>query len=190
MAFFPVNYGDSKMHYTSHKSKGEINQPPIEDDDSLTWHDAFQSLGNIHEAERIKDKKRHAEYLKSEKVFEDRMKLKDEFMKANNEKFMQPNEKSLTVPNQPKTWMDIDNSYKPGIGLLGKGEENDYDVYDTDFHGGRKTKNARKTKNTKKTKTARKTKNPRKTKKPKKTKTARKTKNPRKTKTAKKTKKI
>jgi hypothetical protein len=112
-------------------------------------------LSDIHESERIRDKEKHNKYLKNEKVFEDRMKLKHEFMKANSERFMLPNEQALSVPTQPQSWMDIDNSYKPGIGLLGKGEKNDYDVYDTDFHGGKKgkTKKINKTKKTKKTKT-------------------------------------
>jgi hypothetical protein len=161
MAFFPVNYGDSRMH-----------QYPIEKDDHESWHDAFQSLSDIHESERIRDKEKHNKYLKNEKVFEDRMKLKDEFMKANSERFMLPNEQALSVPNQPQSWMDIDNSYKPGIGLLGKGEKNDYDVYDTDFHGGKKgnTKKTKKTKKTKNTKTMKKSKKSKKIKKTKKTK--------------------
>uniref|UniRef100_A0A6C0HQ17 Uncharacterized protein n=1 Tax=viral metagenome TaxID=1070528 RepID=A0A6C0HQ17_9ZZZZ len=170
MAFFPVNYGDSRMH-----------QYPIEKNDHESWHDAFQSLSDIHESERIRDKEKHNKYLKNEKVFEDRMKLKDEFMKANSERFMLPNEQALSVPTQPQSWMDIDNSYKPGIGLLGKGEKNDYDVYDTDFHGGKKGK-TKKTKKTKTKKTKTKTKKINKTKKSKKSKKTKKTKKTKKSK--------
>jgi hypothetical protein len=172
MAFFPPNHGDSKMYYTSRKTK---NKPPIhrldeEEDTSLTWHDTPQDLYDIHEAERIKDETRHANYLKREKVIENKMKLKDQYMKENIENLLRPYvEPKLNVPRQPQSWMNIDTSYKPGIGLLGKGEETGYDVYDTDFHGGKKRK-TRKTKSSKKTKKAKRT---RKSKKPRKTRKSR-----------------
>ena len=178
MAFFPPNYGDSKMYNTSRKT---INKTPIhkldeEEDTSLTWHDAPQDLAEIHEAERIKDERRHAEYLKREKAFETNMKLKDQYMKENSENLLRQNtHPRLDVPRQPQSWMNIDTSYKPGIGLLGKGEEPGYDVYDTDFHGGkkRKTRKTRKTKHSKKTKKAKKTRKTRKSKKARKTRKSR-----------------
>jgi len=49
MAFFPPNHGESKMYYPSHNE--------TTDDESLTWYDARQDLSDIHEDERIKDKK-------------------------------------------------------------------------------------------------------------------------------------
>jgi len=161
MAFFPPNHGDSKMYYTSRKTKNEtpIHRLDEEEDTSLTWHDAPQDLSDIHEAERIKDETRHANYLKREKVIENKMKLKDQYMKENIENLSRPYaEPKLNVPRQPQSWMNIDTSYKPGIGLLGKGEETGYDVYDTDFHGGkkRKSKKTRKSKKSKKTRKTRK----------------------------------
>jgi hypothetical protein len=88
-------------------------------------------------------------------------------MKENSERLLRQNtHPRLDVPRQPQSWMNIDNTNKPGIGLLGKGEENDYDVYDTEFHGGKKgTKRSRKTKQTRKTKRSKKAKKKNKTRK-------------------------
>ena len=168
MAFFPPNYGDSKMYSNSRKSKTGVAPPSqVEEDEdiSLTWYDAPQNLTDIHEGERLKDESNHSEYLKREKVFEDRMKAKDQYMQENSERLLRLNMKPrLDVPRQPPSWMKVDASYKPGIGLLGKGEENGYDVYDTDFHGGKKkrTRKSRKTKRSRKTKKSKKSKKTRK----------------------------
>jgi len=168
MAFFPPNYGDSKMYSNSRKSKTGVAPPSqVEEDEdiSLTWYDAPQDLTDIHETERLKDQSKQSEYLKREKVFEDRMKAKDKYMQENSERLLRLNMKPrLDVPRQPPSWMKVDTSYKPGIGLLGKGEENDYDAYDTDFHGGKKkrTRKSRKTKRSRKTKKSKKSKKTRK----------------------------
>jgi hypothetical protein len=175
MAFFPPNYGDSQMYNTSRKSKNETPLSQIdEDDDSLTWYDAPQDLSDIHEAERVKDISKHSEHLKREKAFENKMATKDKYMKANIERLLRQNvEPRFDVPLQPNSWMKIDTSHKPGIGLLGKGEDNDYDVYDNDFHGGKKRKNKRSKKN-KKTRKSKKTKKSKKAKKAKTSKQTRK----------------
>lgn len=166
MAFFPPNYvGDPNVRYASHKSKKEIPLTPIEEDEdtSLTWHDAPLDLADIHEAERIKDRERHYKYLKREKAFESDMKAKDQYMKENSERLMRPYiNPRLYVPRQPETFMPIDTSNKPGIGLLGKGEENDWDIYDNDFHGGKKKRSRRKTKRSKRLRKTRKSKKTRK----------------------------
>lgn len=157
-----LNPGDLKMYYASRKYKNGTPLPNIdeEEDTTLTWHDAPQDLADIHNDERLKDESKHSEYLKREKVFEDRMNAKDKYMQKNGEQLLRPSIKpSLNVPRQPQSWMNIDTSYKPGIGLLGKGKENDYDVYDTDFHGGKKRKTIKnkKIKQTKKSRRSRKT---------------------------------
>ena len=100
-----LNPGDLKMYSNSSKSKKEIPLTPIEEEEdvSLTWHDAPLDLADIHEAERIKDIKRHNKYIKREKAFEADMKSKDQYMKENSERLMRPYvSPTLNVPRQPE----------------------------------------------------------------------------------------
>jgi hypothetical protein len=161
-----LNPGDLKMYSNSSKFKKEKSLTPIEEDEnnSLTWHDAPLDLVDIHEAERIKDRERHNKYIKREKTYESDMKAKDQHMKENFERLMRPSSRRYNVPRQPETFMPIDTSNKPGIGLLGKGEENDWDIYDNDFHGGKKkqTRKSRKNKRAKLSRKSKKTKKSRK----------------------------
>lgn len=153
-----LNAGDLKMYEYYRKSE----------DNSETWKDV-PDLAEVHEAERLKDSANDSEYLKREKALKVRMKAKDKYMQENSEMLLRQNIKpkiNVELQTQPSRAEDpsID---RPGIGLLGIGEKNDYDVYDTEFHGGkkkktrkaRKNKKSRKTKNAKKSKKSRKNKN-------------------------------
>uniref|UniRef100_A0A6C0K1F4 Uncharacterized protein n=1 Tax=viral metagenome TaxID=1070528 RepID=A0A6C0K1F4_9ZZZZ len=144
-----LNAGDLKMYEYYRKSE----------DNSGTWKDV-PDLVEVHEAERLKDSVNHSEYLKREKSVKVRMKAKNKYMQKNSEMLLRQNIKpriNVKVQTQPSRAEDpsID---RPGIGLLGKGEKNDYDVYDTEFHGGKKKKTRRNRKN-KRAKRSRKTKN-------------------------------
>lgn len=166
MAFFPPNYGDSKIYNTSHNN----TQDDEVEDLSLTWHDAAEDLEDLHKTERIKDIANHSEYLKREKAFKNKMKEKARYMEDNSEKLLRNNPgPGINIPLQSEPSRAQNPSiYRPGIGLLGKGEENDYDVYDTEFHGGKK-KHIRRSKKTKRSKRSRKTKKTKKNKTSKKT---------------------
>jgi hypothetical protein len=150
-----LNAGDLKMYEYYRKSE----------DNSGTWKDV-PDLAEVHEAERLKDSANNSEYLKREKAVKVRMKAKDKYMQENSEMLLRQNIKpriNVELQTQPSRAEDpsID---RPGIGLLGKGEKNDYDVYDTEFHGGKKKKTRRNRKN-KRAKRSRKTRKTKKTKK-------------------------
>jgi hypothetical protein len=147
-----LNPGDLKMYENYYKSE----------DNSETWKDV-PDLAEVHEAERLKDSANHSDYLKRDKALKVRMKAKDKYMQENSEMLLRQNIKpriNVELQTQPSRAEDpsID---RPGIGMLGKGEKNDYDVYDTEFHGGKKKK-TRKNKKSRKTKKAKKTKKTRK----------------------------
>jgi len=162
-----LNAGDLKMYENYYKSE----------DNSETWKDV-PDLAEVHEAERLKDSANHSDYLKKDKAVKVRMKAKDKYMQENSEMLLRQNIKpriNVELQTQPSRAEDpsID---RPGIGLLGKGEKNDYDVYDTEFHGGKKkkTRKNKKSRKTKKQEKAKKTKKTKKSKKTKKTKKSRK----------------
>lgn len=129
MAFFPANYGESRAFSLPRGSNEEHTQ---------TWRDV-PGLDDIHKQERMKDAERHQIYLMKEKEMKKKQAEKQRYMTANIERLERPNPgPAIDVPPQYEPSRSQYPAKRPGIGLLGEGEKSDWDVYDTDFHGGKK----------------------------------------------------
>ena len=165
MAFFPANYGDSRAFYDNATDSSRtplLKQPSLprssnkgsNEEQSQTWRDV-PGLDEIHEKERMKDAERHQIYLMKEKEMKKKQAEKQRYMTANIERLERQNPgPAIDVPPQSEPSRAQDPTInRPGIGLLGEGEKSDYDVYDTDFHGGKKkSRTKRKKSRTKKMK--------------------------------------
>ena len=169
MAFFPANYGESRAFYanatdsnrtpslkqpSSPRSSNEGRNEGRNEEHTQTWRDV-PGLDDIHKQERMKDAERHQIYLMKENEMKKKQAEKQRYMTAHVERLERQNPgPAIDVPPQSEPSRAQDPTInRPGIGLLGEGEKSDYDVYDTDFHGGKKkSRTKRKKSRTKKMK--------------------------------------
>jgi len=137
------------------------------------WSDEEETLRDIHETEIIKDRAKHAAFLKNEKEENDNTNANNNYFTLHaelaNKEYPYPYPYHVAQLLQSPRAQAPSINEKPGIGLLGIGEENDYDVFDTDFHGG-KTRRKNKSRSRKNKSRSRKNKRSRKFQKSKRTK--------------------
>ena len=158
MAFFPANYGEWRAHYDNATDSSRtplLKQPSLprssnkgsNEEQSQTWRDV-PGLDEIHEKERMKDAERHQIYLMKEKEMKKKQADKQRYMTAHVERLERPNPgPAIDVPPQSEPSRAQDPTInRPGIGLLGKGENIKWDVYDTGFYGGKKKSRSKKNK--------------------------------------------
>jgi hypothetical protein len=153
--FFPSSYSDSKSHYYApyenwsklRDSKTFIESNPMVLQDGFMTKPTKPSIKERQELAETSDKEDHQIFLKNEAEMKKRQKERDTYMKTFGESLLVGNKfPTAVVPKQ--IYPPIYTVKKSGIGLLNKGVKSDYDIYDTDFHGGviKTIKTKRKTK--------------------------------------------